>query len=83
MESSGDPMDGQELGTCGAQTRHGTLCKNRPMANGRCRFHGGMSLSGKQHGQYKHGFYTKEAVAQRRRMAALIKECREALRQIG
>lgn len=28
---------------CGAKTRSGEPCKNRPMANGRCRMHGGKS----------------------------------------
>ncbi|GAB7388985.1 hypothetical protein BSNK01_28230 [Bacillaceae bacterium] len=28
---------------CGAKTRSGAPCKNRPMANGRCRLHGGKS----------------------------------------
>jgi len=27
----------------GAKTRSGSPCKNRPMANGRCRMHGGKS----------------------------------------
>lgn len=29
--------------TCGAKTRSGEPCKNAPMANGRCRMHGGKS----------------------------------------
>jgi uncharacterized protein YjcR len=29
--------------TCGAKTRSGKPCKNAPMANGRCRMHGGKS----------------------------------------
>ncbi|MFB5193059.1 HGGxSTG domain-containing protein [Alicyclobacillus fastidiosus] len=29
--------------TCGAKTRSGDPCKNAPMANGRCRMHGGKS----------------------------------------
>lgn len=28
---------------CGAKTRKGTLCRNAPMKNGRCRMHGGKS----------------------------------------
>ncbi len=29
--------------SCGAKTRKGTPCSNKPMANLRCRFHGGLS----------------------------------------
>ena len=43
--------------TCGARTRSGAPCKNVPMANGRCRMHGGSSLSGEAHPNYKHGKY--------------------------
>jgi uncharacterized protein YjcR len=32
---------------CGAKTRQGTICKNKPMLNGRCRFHGGKSTGPK------------------------------------
>jgi len=77
------PMEGQAQAFCGAKTRNGTPCKNRPMGNGRCRFHGGKSLSGKQHGRYKHGYYTKDAKEKRRRLAALMRECRELLQQVG
>lgn len=44
---------------CGAQTRKGDPCQNKPMANGRCRMHGGKSLKGKQSGTYKHGLYSQ------------------------
>lgn len=83
MEGSIYPMERQKRAFCGAKTRSGTPCKNWPMANGRCRLHGGMSLSGKQHGRYKHGLYTKEAKAQRRHIAALMRECREMLQIMG
>lgn len=45
---------------CGAKTRTGGSCCQPAMVNGRCRLHGGKSLSGVQHGRYKHGFYTQE-----------------------
>ena len=45
--------------TCDAKTRSGERCQNYPMANGRCRMHGGSSLSGEQHPNYKHGEYCK------------------------
>lgn len=49
---------------CGAQTRRGGICQARPMANGRCKVHGGMSLSGSDHPNFKHGLYSKYAPAQ-------------------
>ena len=49
---------------CGAKTRSGSSCKNAPLVGGagqRCKFHGGMSLSGVNHPNWKHGRCTKEA----------------------
>jgi hypothetical protein len=46
--------------TCGARTRAGGYCKNAPIGDtGRCRMHGGKSLSGIAHPNYKHGKYSK------------------------
>jgi len=53
------------------------------MPNGRCRLHGGKSLSGKQHGRYKHGRFTKEAMDERKFLAALMRECRDSLQLIS
>jgi hypothetical protein len=47
---------------CGASTRSGAPCKNAPLIGGagqRCKFHGGMSLSGNRHPNWKHGRCTK------------------------
>jgi len=35
--------DARAAATCGAKTRAGTPCRSHPMANGRCRMHGGAS----------------------------------------
>ena len=45
---------------CGAKTRSGYPCQ-KPSLQGkaRCRLHGGMSLSGKDHPNFKHGDCTK------------------------
>lgn len=51
---------------CGAKTRFASLCRNRPMANGRCRMHGGLStgpkdttaLEGNQNAR-KHGIWSR------------------------
>ncbi|WP_408609435.1 HGGxSTG domain-containing protein [Altererythrobacter lutimaris] len=44
---------------CGAKNRKGVPCKRKPMANGRCHFHGGKSpgapvgnLNALKHGRY-------------------------------
>ena len=44
---------------CGAKTRGGEPCKSRAMANGRCRMHGGVSLSGMDVSSFKDGRYSK------------------------
>jgi len=54
---------------CGAKTRKGTPCQCKPLRNGRCKFHGGMST----------GPRTREgraniSTAQKRRWAKLHKE---------
>jgi hypothetical protein len=41
--------------------------------------HGGRSLSGTAHGRYRHGQATREAIAMRRYLAALMREARELL----
>ena len=52
------------------------------MKNGRCRLHGGKSLSGKQHGRYKHGRFTREALEERRQLNSLLREVAALLRQV-
>jgi hypothetical protein len=50
------------------------------MTNGRCRLHGGKSPgapTGKANGNYRTGYWTKEAVAERRQMAAQVRELRK------
>lgn len=50
---------------CGAKTRSGEPCKNRAMANGRCRMHGGKSTGAppekmkKNKNSNKHGLFAK------------------------
>ena len=64
---------------CGAKARSGTPCKSPAMANGRCRLHGGKSTGPPKKNQnaLKHGFYTKEAIAQRRYTRQLIRRSQE------
>jgi hypothetical protein len=45
---------------CGAKTRAGTPCKRRARwPHGRCRLHGGLSLCGIAHPNFKHGHRSK------------------------
>lgn len=72
---------------CGAKTRAGGSCQCPAMPNGRCRLHGGLSTGPKtsegieriRRARIKHGWYTKEARAERRRVRMLIQQCRESL----
>jgi hypothetical protein len=61
---------------CGAKTRRATLCQSPAMKNGRCRMHGGTSLSGCDHGRYQHGLHTASAKANRAHIRALIQTAR-------
>ena len=67
---------------CGAKTRKGGRCRQPAMKNGRCRLHGGKSLSGRQHGRYKHGRYTREAIEERRQLNSLLREVAALLREV-
>ena len=66
---------------CGAQTRFGYLCSQPAMPNGRCRMHGGKStgprtpegLERSRKGNWKHGFYSSAAVAERRSARAELR----------
>lgn len=55
---------------CGAKTRAGGKCRSRPMANGKCRMHGGKSTGPKEpnvaNNAVKHGFYSDALLAEER-----------------
>ena len=62
---------------CGAKTRSGGPCQSWPVTGKRrCRMHGGApgsgAPSGSRNGMYQHGYYTKEAIAERRALSALV-----------
>ncbi|MGH7794231.1 MAG: HGGxSTG domain-containing protein [Candidatus Binatia bacterium] len=67
---------------CGARTRAGGSCRQPAMLNGRCRIHGGKSKSGKEHGRYKHGYFTREAITDRRECAELLRRTRRILQNL-
>jgi hypothetical protein len=69
---------------CLARTRRGTPCRAPTVAGKRrCRMHGGAAGSrapkGKRNGKYHHGGFTLEAIDERRRLAALIRDSRDFL----
>ena len=65
---------------CGARTRKGGKCRQLAMSNGRCYFHGGKSRAGMAHGRYTNGNYTREAIAERRKISELMRMSRELLK---
>ena len=68
---------------CGAKTRCGGACSS-PAVHGkkRCRMHGGARGSGAPRANQnarKHGLFTKDAIAERREIEALLGEARKLL----
>jgi hypothetical protein len=64
---------------CGARSkRSGKPCQGAAMPNGRCKFHGGKStgprtpegLERSKRANWKHGYYSREAKAERQRVKA-------------
>ena len=76
---------------CGAKTRSGQPCRAPAMPNGRCRMHGGKStgprtpegLARARRGNWKHGRYSREAIADRRRLRAQFRLLHQAGQLIG
>ncbi len=68
---------------CGAQTRSGGACHAHAVrGKKRCRMHGGAAGSGAPKGNRnarKHGLFTREAIAERRRVQDLLREVRKFL----
>lgn len=75
---------------CGAKTRSGDPCRRSPMANGRCRLHGGLSTGPKtpegreriRRALLNHGRYTKEAKRNRLECRELVEGSRKLLLQL-
>jgi hypothetical protein len=68
---------------CGAKTRSGGACRS-PAVHGkkRCRMHGGAQESGAPKASQnarKHGLFTRDAIAERRQIQALLSEARKLL----
>ena len=72
---------------CGAKTRCGGACRS-PAVSGRkrCRMHGGAQGSGApkaNRNARKHGLFTRDAIAERRQIQALLGEARKLLEEIN
>jgi glucans biosynthesis protein len=68
---------------CGARTRGGAPCKRIGNSrNGRCKLHGGRAgaPAGKRNGNWHHGGETKEAIANRRQIQAVLRQAANLLR---
>ena len=79
-------FDLNTLPTCGARTRSGGLCKHKGnVRNGRCKRHGEASSGlinqtfGKNHHRYVHGLKTKEVVAMRQLLSAMLQTHQDGL----
>ena len=71
---------------CGAKVRSGGACRS-PAVHGkkRCRMHGGAPGSGaprSNRNARKHGLFTRDAIAERRRIEALLGEARKLLEEM-
>jgi hypothetical protein len=71
---------------CGAETRSGGVCRS-PAVNGRkrCRMHGGALGSGVPRANQnarKQGLFTTDAIAERRRIKALLGEARKLVSEM-
>lgn len=74
LKNGNPPGDFLSAARCGAKTRRATTCRQPAMKNGRCRLHGGKSTGPKtaagirriQEANTKHGFYSKQAIEDRR-----------------
>lgn len=72
---------------CGAKTRCGQPCQSPSMRNGRCRMHGGKSTGPKtpdgrersRRANWKHGYYSAEAIAERSSFRQLWRETKNFL----
>lgn len=73
LQGISNPKDESML--CHAHTRLGKLCQKHAMNNptGRCRLHGGLSLSGHQHPNYRHGKRSKAYIENAKIVRAELK----------
>jgi len=76
------PMHLRLCPRCGAKTRSGKPCRSPAMPNGRCRIHGGKAGAPKgSRNALKHGFYSAEAVSNRRKVRGMLRAARALVTQ--
>jgi hypothetical protein len=69
---------------CNAKTRSNTPCKRFPVpSKTRCKLHGGLSLSGEKHWNYKHGKCTKVAREKVKELNAELRYLESLMIQLG
>src|SRR5690348_10171879 len=76
------PLSLQMAKRCGAKTRIGKPCRSPVVKDRkRCRMHGGAhgsgAPSGERNGNYRHGLYTAEAIAERKAIRAWLRSIRK------
>lgn len=91
LKNGNPPGDLSKVPTCGAKAKSTqNPCKAPAMANGRCQMHGGKStgprtpegLAHSKQANWKTGYYSAEARAERQQFAQLLADSRSTLRQI-
>ncbi len=78
MDGATNPFG--DLPRCGAKNRAGKPCQRPAGPKGRCYYHGGAPGSGAPLGNQnalKHGYYTREAIEERRLIRDLLRESLE------
>ena len=71
---------------CGAKTRSGAACRAPVSGKARCRMHGGAAGSGapkRNANALTSGFFTREAIAERKAIGELVRDLRKWAGKIG
>jgi hypothetical protein len=90
LQNGNPPGDPGTAPRCGAKTRGGSACEAPAMPNGRCRLHGGKSTGPRtaeglercRQAKWKHGWYSQQALAERRRVRELMRTSAQLLQEI-
>lgn len=91
LNNGNPPGDFLKAPRCGARTRRGTSCQCPAMRHRRrCRIHGGLSTGARtpeglariRQGVTRHGWFTRAAREERRRLRQLLRESRETLAKV-
>ena len=92
LKNGNQAVDLTTLPRCGAKTRRGSACQRiARKVSGRCRLHGGVSTGPKTHeglnrsktANWKHGFYSQEAIRERQQFKEFLRETKKLINQIS